>query len=145
MAGAESVEEVKERNAALDGGEMCHGGEVLCFLHGTGGQHGKAGLAACHHVLMVAEDGKCVRSERAGGHVEDCGKHFARDLVHVRNHQQKTLGGGVGGGEGACLEGTVHCSRSAAFTLKLRDLYGLAPKVLLPVGSPFVDVLCHGR
>ena len=145
VRGAETVKEVQEGDAALDCGEMGYGRHVLGFLYGAGCEQREAGLAACHHVLMVAEDGKCVRSERAGRNVEDCGQHFACDLVHIRNHQQKALGSGVGGGEGAGLEGTVHCSRGTCLTLKFGDLYGLAPKVLLPVGSPFVDVFCHGR
>ena len=124
---------------------MCHRSEILGFLYGAGCQHCETGLAAGHHILVVTENGKCVRSERAGGHVEDGGEHLACNLVHVRNHQQKALGGGVGGSEGTCLKGTVHCSRCTCLTLQFGDLYGLPPKVLLSVGSPFVDVLCHRR
>ena len=47
VGGAEAVEEVDERHAALDGGEVRHGGQVHDLLHVRLGQHGEARLAAC--------------------------------------------------------------------------------------------------
>ena len=52
----ESVEEVQERHAALDGRQVCHAGQIHHFLYGTFAQHGETGLTARHDVLMVAED-----------------------------------------------------------------------------------------
>ena len=144
MGGAEAVEEVQERHGGLDGGQVRHRGEVLGLLDGTGGEHRKAGLAAGHHVLVVSEDGEGVRGERAGGHVEDGREHLAGDLVHIRNHQQKTLGSGEGGRQRTGLQGAVHGAGGACLALHLGDLDGLAPQVLLAVGSPFVYIFRHG-
>ena len=52
----ETVEEVQERHAALDGRQVCHAGQIHHFLYGTFAQHGETGLAARHDVLMVTED-----------------------------------------------------------------------------------------
>ena len=143
VRGTEAVEEMQERQGGLDGGQMRHGGDVLGLLDGAGGEHREARLAAGHHVLVVAEDGEGVRSERAGGYVEDGREHFAGDLVHIRNHQEKTLGGGVGGRQRTGLQGAVHGAGGACLALHLGDADGLAPEVLLAVGGPFVDVLRH--
>ena len=56
---------------------------------------------------MVSEDGEGVGCEGARGYVEDGGKHLAGNLVHIRNHQEETLGSGVGCCQGTSLEGTV--------------------------------------
>ena len=53
---AETVEEVQERHAALDGRQVCHAGQIHHFLYGTFAQHGETGLAARHDILMVTED-----------------------------------------------------------------------------------------
>ena len=44
VGGAEAVEEVQEGHAALDGGQVGHGGQVHDLLHIALGQHGEAGL-----------------------------------------------------------------------------------------------------
>ncbi len=77
--------------------------------------------------------------------MEDSRKHLAGDLVHVRDHQEKSLGCCVGRCEDTGLEGAVHCSGGAGLTFQLCDAYCLAPEVLFSVGSPFVNVLCHRR
>ena len=101
---AETVEEVYERHAGLDCRQVCHTGEVHNFLYRAFGKHGEACLAYGHHVLVVAEDGEGVRCDCAGRNMEYCGKKFACNLVHVRNHQQEALRCGVGGGEGTGLK-----------------------------------------
>ena len=63
VGGTETVKEVDEGDAALDGGQMGHGGQVHDLLHITLGQHGKAGLTAGHDVGVVAED-----VQRMAGH-----------------------------------------------------------------------------
>ena len=91
VAGAEAVEEVEERHAALEGAEVGHRGEVHHLLHRALGQHGEARLAGSHHVGVVAEDGEGLGGQGAGAHVEHAGQQFAGDLVHIRDHQQQTL------------------------------------------------------
>ncbi len=104
VAGAEAVEEVDEGDLALQSGQMSHGRQVHDLLDVALAQHGKAGLAAGHHVGVVAEDVQRLGGHGTGGHVEHAGQLLGRDLVHIGDHQQQALGGGVGGGQGACAQ-----------------------------------------
>ncbi len=110
MRGSETVEEMKEWNAGFDGGQMCHGGEILRLLNRAGSEHGEAGLAAGHDILMVSEDGEGMGRKRAGRNMEDGRKHFAGNLVHVRNHEKEALRCGIGSCEDTGLEGSVNCA-----------------------------------
>ena len=143
VAGAEAVEEVEERHAALEGGEVGHRGEVHHLLHRALGQQGEAGLAGAHHVGVVAEDGEGLGGQGAGAHVEHAGQQFASDLVHIRNHQQQTLRSGVGGGQSTGLQRAVHGTCGTGLALHLDDLHGLAEEVLTTAGGPLVDILGH--
>ena len=143
VAGAEAVEEVEERHAALEGGEVGHRGEVHHLLHRALGQQGEARLAGAHHVGVVAEDGEGLGGEGAGAHVEHAGQQFAGDLVHVGDHQQQTLRSGVGGGQSTGLQRAVHGAGGAGLALHLDDLHGLAEEVLTTAGGPLVDILGH--
>ena len=145
VRGAEAVEEVHKRHAAFDGGEVCHRGEVHDFLDAAGGQHGEARLTAGHHVGVVAEDGQGLGGEGAGRDVEHARKQFTGDLVHIGNHQQETLRGGVGGGEGASLQRAVDGTGGTGFGLHLNHFDGLAKDVLLTFSGPFIDILGHRR
>ena len=143
MAGAEAVEEIEERHAALEGGEVCHRGEVHHLLHRALGEECEAGLAGAHHVGVVAEDGEGLGGEGAGAHVEHAGQQLAGDLVHIRDHQQQTLRSGVGGGQSTSLERAVHGAGGAGLALHLDDLHGLAEEVLTTRSGPLVDILGH--
>ena len=79
-----------------------------------------------------------------GGDVEHPRSISPAILAHVGDHQQQALGGRVGGGQGAGLEGAVdHCG-GAALGLHLHHLHRLAEEVLLSVGGPLVHVFRHG-
>ena len=142
---AEAVEEVHEGHAALDGSQVGHTGQVHHLLHGAFSQHGKARLERGHHVLMVAEDAEAVRGQCAGADMEHAGQQLAGNLVHVGNHQQQALAGGVGGGEGTRLQRAVHSACGASLRLHLLHHHGLAEDVLTSRSSPFVDMLSHRR
>ena len=144
VGGPEAVEEGDEGHAGLDGGEVGHQGEVHDFLDGSRGEHGEAGLAAGHDILVVAEDGQGVGRECAGRHVEDAGQQFAGDLVHVRDHQEQTLGGGEGGGQCATGQAAVDGAGSAGLGLQLADLNGLPENILAALSGPFISDLAHG-
>ena len=144
VGGAEAVEEVEEGHPAVDSGEVGHGAQVHSFLGRGGRQQGKAGLSDAHDVAVVAEDAQGVGAEGPGGHMEHAGQHFACDLIHIGDHQQQPLGGGIGGGQGAGLQGTVDRAGGAALGLHLHHLHRLAEQVLLPVGGPLVHMFRHG-
>ena len=143
VAGAEAVEEVQEGHAALDGGQVSDGGEVHDLLHVALAEHGKAGLAAGHDVLVVAEDGQRVAGQGAGRDVEHAGEQLARDLVHVGDHEQQALGRGVGRREGAGVEGAVNSAGGAGLGLHLLHLNGGAEDVLQSRGRPLVNIVGH--
>ena len=143
VGGAEAVEEVHERHARLEGGQMRHGTQVHGFLHAGGGQHRETGLADAHHILVVAEDGEGLCGEGAGRHVEHGRKQLTGNLVHVRDHQKEALGSGEGRGQAACLQGTVHGAGGTAFALHLRYFDYFPEHILLSESGPLVDELGH--
>ena len=145
VGGAEAVEEVHKRHLRLKGGGMRHERHVAAFLDAGRAEEGKARLAAGHDVAVVAENGKALHRQRARRHMEDGRREFARDLVHVRDHQQEALRGREGGGERPGGQRTVHGTRGAAFGLQLDDLRDGPPDVGLLAGGPFVGEFSHRR
>ena len=144
MAGAEAVEEVDERDFAADGGQMGHGAQVHDLLHVALGQHGEAGLAAGHNVGVVAKDVQRVGGDRTGGDVEHGGQLLGRDFIHVGDHEQQALGGGVGAGESARAQGAVYRAGGAGLGLHLHHLDLGAEDVFQAVGGPLVNQVGHG-
>ena len=108
MTGAETVKEVQERHAALDGAQVGHGGQIGGLLDAAAAQQGKARLAAVHHVAVVAENAQTVGGHQTGSHVEHAGQQFACDLEHIGDHQHQALRGGIGAGQSACLQRAVN-------------------------------------
>ena len=144
MAGAEAVEEVDEGDLALQSGQMGHGRQVHDLLHVALAQHGKAGLAAGHDVGVVTEDVQRLSGHSTGGDVEHGGQLLGCDLVHIGDHQQQTLRGGVGGGQRTCAQRAVNCTGGTGFRLHLHHLDLRAEDVLQAVGGPLVHEVRHG-
>ena len=143
VRGAEAVEEVEERHTTLDGGEMRHCAEVHTFLRIVGAEHGVAGLTAGINVGMIAEDGERVERQRTGGNMDNAGKQLTGHLVHVGDHQEQTLGSGVGGGKRTCRKGAVHSAGRAAFGLHFSDLHFSAEEVLSACRGILVGFIRH--
>ena len=143
VRGAESVKEVQERHLRFERGEVRDEREVHNFLHGAGREHRKTRLAAGHNVLMVAENVQRMRRDRACGNVEHGREQFARDLIHIGDHEEEPLACGIGGGEGACGKGAVHGTRRAAFRLHFGKAQFLPEHVHSARGGPFVRDLRH--
>ena len=143
MAGTEAVEEVQERDAGLDGAQMCHGSQIGGFLHTAAGKQGKARLTAVHYVGVVAEDGECVGTHGAGRHVQHAGQTLAGDTVQGGDHQHQALRGGEAGGQRTGLQCAVARAAGAGLGLHLHQTNRLAEDVLLAVGRPRVGVLRH--
>ena len=144
VGGAEAVEEVQERQAALNGGQVSDGREVHDLLDVALGEHGKAGLAAGHDVGVVAEDVQGVRGDLTGGHVEDAREALGGDLVHVGDHEQQALRRRVGRRESAGAQRAVHGAGSAGLGLHLDNLDRVTKDVLDALGCPLIDVVGHG-
>ena len=124
---------------------MRHESEIHRFLHGRRRDHRIPRLTAGHDVGMIAKDVQRMRRERTGGHVHDHGQKFARNLIHIGDHQEQTLRRRIGSGERACGKGPVNGARRAAFRLHLRDFELLAPHIGAARGCPFVGGLRHRR
>ena len=143
MAGTEAIKEVQEGHAGLQRGQMGDQRHIHRFLNGGRSQHGKAGLAAGHDVLMIAEDGQGMGGQGAGRYMEHAGQQLAGDLVHVGDHQQQALGGGEGGGQRARGQRAVHGAGRAGFRLHFGNVNRLAKQVLAALRRPFVHILRH--
>ena len=142
---SETVKEMQERHFCFEGREVCNEREIHNFLNGTGSEHCKTGLAASHNVLMIAENIEGMSGDSTCADVEYGRHQFARDLVHVRDHEQKTLACSVSSGESACRKGTVNGTCSAAFGLHFGKSELLAEHVYSACGSPFVCNFRHRR
>ena len=88
----------------------------------------EAGRAGGHHVAVVAENRERLRGQRPGRDVEHRGGQFARDLVHVGDHQQQALRCGEGGGERTGLQRAVQRAGRAAFALHLDHGWHACPR-----------------
>ena len=93
---------------------------------------------------MISEDGQRVIGQSAGAHMENAGQQLAGDLEHIRDHQQETLGGGEGGGQGAGRQRTVNRAGRTGFGFHLGDMNGLAEKILTAGRGPLVGDFRHG-
>lgn len=145
VGGAEPVEKMQERHAAFDACQMCYRGKVHDFLRIGRGKLGKAGGAAGHNVALIAEYRKRVCRQSACGAMNYAGQHFARDLIHVRNHQQQTLRSREGGCKRAGYEAAVHRARGASLRLHFYNADSLIKYVFTAFGRPLVDKFGHGR
>ena len=143
VRGAEAVEEVQERHAALDGSEVGDRRKVHDLLDVALGEHGEASLAASHDVGVIAEDVECVGGDAAGGDVEHARQALASDLVHVRDHEQQALGRRVGRREGASAKGAMNGTGGTSLRLHLDDVDRGTKDVLDALGGPLVDVVGH--
>ena len=143
MGGTEAVEEMQERHLALNGGQMGHSAQVHNLLGRVGAQHGVAGLAAGVYVGVVAKDVQGMGGHRAGGHMDDAGQQLAGDLIHIGDHQQEALRGGVGGGQRARGQRAVHSAGRAGLGLHLGDPHLPAEQVLAPGGGVLVSLVSH--
>ena len=104
MRGTEAIEEVDERNASLDRDEMRHGSEIHDLLYARLCEHGNARLTCRHDILMIAEDVQRGRCDRTCADMEHSRQKFARDLIHIRNHEQESLRCRIGRRECTGLE-----------------------------------------
>ena len=125
---AEAVEEVQEGDARLERRGVRDRGHVVRFLHRVRAQQREAGLAAGHHVGVVAEDRQRVRGERPRRHVHREGRQLARDLVHVGDHQQQALRGREGRRERARLQRAVDGAGRARLPTASRPSRGWRPR-----------------
>ena len=96
----------------------------------------EAGLAAGHHIGVVAEDRQRVRRQRARRDVHDERRQLAGDLVHVGDHQQQALRRGERRRQRAGLQRAVDGAGGAALGLHLGHLRDRAPEVLAPLARP---------
>ena len=144
VRGAKSVKEVEERDARLQRGQVGDQRHIAGLLHRIGRQHGIAGGAAGHHIRVVAKNRERMGRDGARRYMNHIRRQFARNFVHVGDHQQQPLRRRKCGAERACLQRSVHGARSSAFTLQFGDDGDRAPDVTAPFFLPLIGPLAHG-
>ena len=75
--------------------------------------------------------------------MENAGKQFTGDFVHVGDHEQQTLGSRVGGGEGTGGKHAVHSASGAGFGLHFAHIHDLAEQVFGALGSQLIHDFAH--
>ena len=145
VGGSETVEEMEERHAAVEGGGVGDERHVVRLLHAVGAEHRKSRLAARHHVGLVAENREPVARHGARGNVHHEARELAGDLVHVRNHQQEPLRRRESRHQRARLQCAVHGARHAALALELAYGRSSPPDVLFAFYRPLLTIFRHGR
>ena len=145
MGGAEAVEEVEERHAALDGGAVGDGRQVHDLLDAAFAEHGKTGLAAGVNVGVVAEDVQSMGSDAARGNIDDARQQLASHFVHIRDHEQQALGSGKRGGQRAGGQRAVNRTGRAGFGLHFDNLDFIAEDIFAALRGPLVRNLSHHR
>ncbi len=143
VGGSESVEEVDKGNAGTKRRKMRNEREIHNFLYGTACDHRKTRLAASHYVGMVSEDIQRMRRNRARRNVHDHGQKFARDLIHIGDHEEQALRCGIRCRERAGGERTVHGACRAALRLHFRNAEFLPPHVESALCRPFIRRFSH--
>ena len=83
--------------------------------------------------------------ERTGRNMENTGKQFTADLVHIRNHQQKTLRRCKRCCQCSGFQGSVNRTGGACFGLHFCDTHFLSEQVDSAVCSPFIGYFRHRR
>ena len=140
---AKTVEEVEKGDPRLQARGLRDDREVVRLLNGVRREKREPRLAAGHDVGVVAEDRESVRRDRPRRHVHHERRQLARDLVHVRDHEEEALRRRERRGEGARLDRPVNGACGAALGLHLDDLGDVAPDVLLALRGPLVGPLAH--
>ena len=92
---------------------------------------------------MIAEDIQRMGRDGTRGDMEDGGQQFTGDLIHVRDHQQKTLRSSIGRRQSAGGQRAVNGAGSACLGLHLDDLDAVAEDVLTALRRPLVDIVGH--
>jgi len=110
-----------ERNPRTQRGRLRDERKINGLLHTGRAEHAPASRAAGHDVAVIAEDGKAVGGDGAGGDMKDGRLKFAGDFEHVGNHQQQALRRRERGGERAGLQRAMHAAHRAAFALQCHD------------------------
>ena len=141
----EPVEEVHERHPRPQRRHLRDDRQIVGLLNRRRGEHRKPRLADGHHVGVVAEDRKALRREGAGGNMDHCRGELARDLVHVRDHQEQPLRRGERGRQGAALQRAVERAGRASLALHLDDRGDASPDVRPSLTRPLVGELGHRR
>ena len=145
VRGAESVKEVQEGNPRFQGRCLRDERKIGGFLNRIGSKHRKTGGARGHYVAVIAKNRKCMRGHRTGRNMNHGGSEFPCDLVHIGDHQEKTLRCGKCRPQTPCLQRSVQGASRPTFTLHLNNGWDCAPDVLTALVLPLIGPLAHSR
>ena len=145
VAGAEAVEEVEDGDVSLEGRHLGDEGVVGGLLDGRGAEHGPAGVADRHYVGVVSEDGERVGRKAARRDVHYGARELSGYLVHVRDHEEKSLRSGEGRAERSGLYRSVVGSGGSGLALHLFDERNGSPDVRTVLRGPLIRPFSHRR
>ena len=139
----ETVKEVQERNLRFQRGKMSNRRHIHRFLNRAGAGHCPTGVAHRHDVGVVTENGERLGRQRTGGHVENGRQHLAGNLIHIGDHQKKTLRGRESGGQCTGAQRTVNRTGGTRFRLHFDYVNRCAEKIFLSLAGPLFRIFAH--
>ena len=141
----ETIEEVENRNSALDCGKVSNSAEVHNFLNVGSTEHSETCLTARINVRVITEDVKSVGSNTSCRNVNYAREKLTSNLIHIRDHKKKTLRSCISSCKSTSSERAVYSTCSTGFRLHFSNLYRLTEDVVLLLSSPLVSNLSHNR
>ena len=139
----ETVEEVDECNFAFESCKVCNRSKVHNFLWVWFSEHCSTCLTAGINVWMITEDVQRLCSNTACSNMEYTRKLFSSNLVHVRNHQEKTLWSCKCSSKCTRCKWTVNCTCGTGFWFHFDNLYLVTEDVFLTTCRPVINPVSH--
>ena len=88
VTGTKPIKEVQERHPRPQRCRMRNRRHIVCLLHIMRRQHRKACRTHRHNITVVAKNRQRMCCQRTRRHMHNKRGLFARNFIHIRNHQQ---------------------------------------------------------
>ena len=145
VGGAESIEKMQHGHARAKSDGLGDQRQIHHLLGSIRREHGEARCACGHDIAVITENRQGLAGQGSRRDVKDRRSEFPGNLVHVRQHEQQTLGCGKRRRQSAALKRTVDSTGSAGLGLHLDHSRDRAPEIGSGLGRPLVRPFAHRR
>ena len=145
VRGAETIKEVDKCNFSFDCSQVSNRSQIHNFLRIRFSKHCNASLATSINVRMITKNVQCLSSNTACSNMEYTRKLFSSNLVHIRNHQKKTLRSCESCCQCTRCQRTVYSTSSTSFRFHFDYFYFFTENIFLAICRPVVNPVSHWR